>query len=143
MNKRLKKAANEYTKHFSWSFQFHGNNGYSSKTRSTPTVIQIKIYKLTEGSHLVEDDRKIANILNNCFARLGLYKSKEVSPNPSSLTSQGPKFNFRPVTLKGLCYVINNRPLHKSPGPGYIPSWALRDIKLSLELIFHLSSMIV
>ena len=28
--------------------------------------------------------------------------------------------------------VIDNRPKHKSPGPGYIPAWALKDSKLSI-----------
>ena len=46
--------------------------------------------KLREGSHFVEDDRKIAKILNNCFARLGLYKGKDVSTKHSSLTFEGP-----------------------------------------------------
>ena len=88
--------------------------------------------KLREGSNFVEDDRKIANVLNNCFARPGLYKVKDVSPNHSSLTFEGPEFSFRPVTRKELYNVIDNLPKHKSPGPGYIPAWALKDSKLSI-----------
>ena len=65
-----------------------------------------KIDKLREGSHFVEDDRKIANILNNCFARLGLYKGKYVSPNHSSLTFEGPEFGFRSVTRKEVYNVL-------------------------------------
>ena len=91
-----------------------------------------KIDKLREDSHFVENDREIANVLNNCFARLGLYKGKDVAPNCSSLTSDGPEFSFRPVTRKELYNVIDNLPKHKSPGPGYIPAWALKDSKLSI-----------
>ena len=92
-----------------------------------------KIDKLGEGSHFVEDDRKIANIFNNCSARLGLYKGKEVSPNHSSLTFEEPEFSFRPVTRKEMYNVIDNLSEHNSPGPGYIPAWALKDSKLSIS----------
>ena len=88
--------------------------------------------KLREDSHFVEDDREVANVLNNSFARLGLYKGKDVAPNCSSLTFDGPEFSFRPVTRKELYNVIDNLPKHKSPGPGYIPAWALKDSKLSI-----------
>ena len=91
-----------------------------------------KTDKLREGSHFVEDDKKIANIPNNCFARLGLYKGKDVSPNHSSLTLEGPEFSLRPVIRKKMHNVIDNLPKHKSPGPGYIPAWALKDRKLSI-----------
>ena len=91
-----------------------------------------KIDKLREDSHFVEDDREIANVLNNYFARLGLYKGKDVAPNCSSLTFDGPEFSFRPVTRKELYNVIDNLPKHKSPGLGYIPAWALKDSKLSI-----------
>ena len=93
----------------------------------------IKIDKLREGSHFVEDDRKIANILKNCFTRLGLYKGKDVSPNHSSLTFEGPEFSLQEVTRKELYDVNDNLPKHKSPGPVYIPAWALKDSKLSIR----------
>ena len=88
--------------------------------------------KLTEGSHFVEDDIKIANILNNCFARLGLYKRKDVCPKHSSLTFEALEFCIRPVTRKELYNVIDNLPKQKSPGAGFIPAWALKDSKLSI-----------
>ena len=94
-----------------------------------------KIDNLRKGSLFVEDDGKIANILNNCFARLGLYKGKDVSPNHSSLTFEGLEFSFRPVTRKELYNVIDNLPKHKSLGPGYIPAWALKIVNCLLELI--------
>ena len=48
------------------------------------------------------------------------------------ITFDGPEFSFRPVTRKELYNVIDNLPKHKSPGPGYIPAWALKDSKLSI-----------
>ena len=87
--------------------------------------------KIDKLNKFVEDDRKIAHILKNCFARLGLYKGKDVSPNHSSLKSEGPEFSFRTVTRKELYNVIEKVPKLKSPRPGYKPAWALKDTKLS------------
>ena len=90
------------------------------------------LFRMTGRLPIFLIDGKIANILNNCFARLGLYKSKDVSPNHSSLTFEGPEFSFRLVTGKELYNVIDNVPKRKSSGPGYIPAWALKDSKLSI-----------
>ena len=69
--------------------------------------------------------------MNNCFARLGLYKGEIIAPKLRSFNFKGNEFNFRPVTRKELYKVIDKLPTQKSAGPGYIPSWALKDCKLS------------
>ena len=132
VNRKLKKAANDYTKIFFQQLPISREQWKFIKNRINSNSQIEKIDKLTEDSHFVEDDREIANVLNNCFARLGLYKGKDVAPNCSSLTFDGPEFSFRPVTRKELYNVIDNIPKHKSPGPGYIPAWALKDSKLSI-----------
>ena len=40
--------------------------------------------------------------------------------------------NFRPVTRRELYKVIDKPPTQKLAGPQYIPSWALKDCKLSI-----------
>ena len=132
MNRKLKKAADDYTKNFFQQLPTSREQWKFIKNRINSNSQIEKIDKLREDSHFVEDDREIANVLNNCFARLGLYKGKDVAPNCSSLTFDGPEFSFRPVTRKELYNVIDNLPKHKSPGPGYIPAWALKDSKLSI-----------
>ena len=118
MNRKLKQAADDYTKSFSSSYQLQENNGNSSKTGSTKVVILLRITERWP-------------IFLITFARLGLYKVKDVSLNHFSLTFEGPEFSFRPVTRKELYNVIDNLPKRQSPGPGYIPAWALKDSKLS------------
>ena len=76
--------------------------------------------------------KSIANCLNNCFDRLGLYKGKIIAPKLPSLNFKGNESNFRPVTRRELYKVIDKLPTQKSAGPGYIPSWALKDCKLSI-----------
>ena len=132
VNRKLKKAADDYTKNFFQQLPTSREQWKFIKNRINSNSQIEKIDKLREDSHFVEDDREIANVLNNCFARLGLYKGKDVAPNCSSLTFDGPEFSFRPVTRKELYNVIYNLPKHKSPGPGYIPAWALKDSKLSI-----------
>ena len=132
VNRKLRKAADDYTKNFFQQLPTSREQWKFIKNRINSNSQIEKIDKLREDSHFVEDDREIANVLNNCFARLGLYKGKDVAPNCSSLTFGGPEFSFRPVTRKELYNVIDNLPKHKSPGPGYIPAWALKDSKLSI-----------
>ena len=70
--------------------------------------------------------------MNNCLARLGLYKGEIIAPKLPSFNFKGNEFNFRPVTRRELYKVIDKVPTQKSAGPGYIPSWALKDCKLSI-----------
>ena len=119
VNRKLKKAADDYRKNFFQQLPTSREQLKFTKNRINSNSQTEKIDKVREGSLFVEDDRKIAN---NCFARLGLYKGKDVSPNHSSLTFEGPKFSFRAVTRKELCNVIDNLLKNKSPRPGYIPA---------------------
>ena len=86
VNRKLKKAADDYTKNFFQQLPTSREQWKFIKNRINSNSQIEKIDKLREDSHFVEDDREIANVLNNCFARLGLYKSKDVAPNCSSLT---------------------------------------------------------
>ena len=115
VNRKLKRAADDYTKNFFQPLPTSREQWKFIKNRINSNSQIEKIDKLREDSHFVEDDREIANVLNNCFARLGLYKGKDVAPNCSSLTFDGPEFSFRPVTRKELYNVIDNLPKHKSP----------------------------
>ena len=131
MKRKLTAVADGNTKDFFKQFPTSREQRKFIKNRIDSNIQREKIDKLRKD--FVEDDRKIANILNNCFARLGLYKGKYVSSNQSSLTFEGPEFSFRPVTITELYNVIDNLPKHKSPGPGYIPACALKDSKLSIR----------
>ena len=108
VNKKLKKAAGDYTKNFFQQLPTSREQWNFIKNRINSNSQIEKIDKLREDSHFVEDDREIANVLNKCFARLGLYKGKDVAPNCSSLTFDGPEFSIRPVTRKELYNVIDN-----------------------------------
>ena len=70
--------------------------------------------------------------MNNCFARLGLYKGEIIAPKLPSFNFKGNEFNFRPVIRRELYKVVDKLPTQKSAGPGYIPSLALKDCKLSI-----------
>ena len=75
--------------------------------------------------------------MNNCFARFGIYKGEIIAPKLPSFYFKGNEFNFRPVTRRELYKVIDKLPTQKSAGPGYIPSWALKDCNLSIGTHFQ------
>ena len=60
---------------FSRISQLQKNNGNLSR-KLTQTNTE-KIAKLKEGHNVISDEKSIANCLNNCFARLGLYKGEK------------------------------------------------------------------
>ena len=117
---------------FSRISQLQKNNGTLSRTKLTPINRQKKIPKLKERHNVISDEKNIANCLNNCSARLGLYKAKINSPKLPFFNFKGNEFDFRPVTRRELYNVIDKLPTQKSAGPEYIPSWALKDCKLSI-----------
>ena len=39
-----------------------------------------KIAKLKDDHNVISEEKSIANCLNNCFARLGLYKGEIITP---------------------------------------------------------------
>ena len=124
VNRKLRKASARIS-------QLQKNNGNLSRTKLTQRNTE-KIAKLKEGHNVISDEESIANCLNNCFARLGLYKGEIIAPKLPSFNFKGNEFNFRPVTRRELYKVIDKLPTQKSAGPGYIPSWALKDRKLSI-----------
>ena len=77
----------KYVKHlsiiqnnFSRISQLQKNNGNLSRTKITQINRQKKTAKLKEGHNVILIEKSIANCLNNCFARLGLYKGEIIAP---------------------------------------------------------------
>ena len=132
VNRILRKASDDYTKQFfenlptskeQWNFIKH--KIYSNKHTE-------KIPKLKKGHNVISDEKSIANCLNKCFARHGLYKGKIIAPKLPSFNFKGNEFNFRLVTRRELYKVFDKLPKQKPAGPGYIPSWAWKNCKLSI-----------
>ena len=70
--------------------------------------------------------------MNNCFSRRGLYKGDIIALKLPIFSFKGKEINFKPVTGRELYKVIDKVPPLKSARPEYIPSWALKDCKLSI-----------
>ena len=132
VNRKLRKASDDYTKQFFEILPTSIEQWKFTKNKINSNKKTEKIAKLKEGHNVISDEKSIANCLNNCFARLGLYKGEIIAPKLPSFNFKGNEFNFRPVTRRELYKVIDKLPAQKSAGPGYIPSWALKDCKLSI-----------
>ena len=134
VNRRLRKASDDYTKQFFENFPTLKEQWKFIKNKINSIKQTEKIANLKEGHNVISDEKSIANCLNNCFARLVLYKGEIIAPKLPSFNFKGNEFNFRPVTRRELYKVFDKLPTQKSAGPGYIPSWALKDCKLSIGI---------
>ena len=136
VNRKLRKTSDDYIKLFFENLPTSKEQWKFIKNKIIANKQTEKIAKLKEVRNVISDEKSIANCLNNCFARLGLYKGELVAPKLPSFNFNGNEFNFRPVTRRELYKVIDKLPTQKSAGPGYIPSWALKDCKLSIGTPF-------
>ena len=130
----MRKASDDYTKQFFENLPTSKEQWKFIKNKINSNKQREKIAKLKEGHNVISDERGIANCLNNCFARLGKGQDKGeiIAPKLPSFNFKGNEFNFRPVTRRDLYKVIDKLPTQKSAGPRYIPSWTLKDCKLSI-----------
>ena len=132
VNRKLRKASDDYTKQFFENSPTSKEQWKFIKNKINSNKQTEKIAKLKEGHNVISDEKSIANCLNNCFARLGLYKGETSATKLPPCNFKGNEFNFRPVTRREIYEVFDKLHTQKSAGPGYIPSWALKDCKLSI-----------
>ena len=128
----MRKASDDCTNHFFENLLTSKEQWKFIKNKINANNKTEKIAKLKEGHNVISDKKSIANCLNNCFARLGLYKGKIIAPKLPSFNFKGNEFNFRPVTRRELYKIIDKLSAQKSDGPGYIPPSALKDCMLSI-----------
>ena len=131
VTRKLRKASDDYTKQFYENLPTSKEQWKFIKNKINSNKQTENIAKLKGGHNVISDEKSVANCLNNCFARLGLYKGEIIAPKLPSVNFKGNEFNFRPVTRRELYKIIDQPATQKSVGPGYIPSWALNDCKLS------------
>ena len=129
----MRKASDDYTKQFFENLPTSIEQWKFIKNKNNTNKQTEKIAKLKEGHNVISDEKSIANCLNNCFARLGLYKGEKIAPKLPSFNFKVSEFNFRPVTRRELYKVIDKLPTQKSAGPGYIPFWALKDLRFAIN----------
>ena len=73
--RKLRKASDDYTKQFFENLPTSKEQWKFIKNKFNSNKQTEKIAKLKEGHNIISDEKSIANCLNNCFARLGLYKT--------------------------------------------------------------------
>ena len=132
VNRQLKKSANEYSKNIFENITDSKQKWKFIKNKLQNGAKSQEINKIRANGEIVETKKDIANTLNNCFAKLGLYKGENEDLALPNFTYQKTEFSFRPITRKELYDVIDKLPNHKSAGPGYIPAWCIKSCKMSI-----------
>ena len=76
---------------------------------------------------IVTDEKKVANLLNYRFSKLGDYLGEtKIYPKSNEVLCQK-KFQFQPISLFQCKKLIKNININKPLGPSSIPAWALKD----------------
>ena len=73
VNRKLREASDDYTKQFFENLPTSKEQRKFIKNKINSNKQTERIAKLKEGHNVLSDEKRIANCLNNCFARLGLY----------------------------------------------------------------------
>ena len=78
--RKIRKKFDIYTKQFFENLPTSKEQWKFIKNKTNPNKYTEKNAKLKRGHNVISDEKSIANCLNNCFARLRLYKVKMVAP---------------------------------------------------------------
>ena len=81
---------------------------------------------------ILKDKKEIANTINTCFSKLGLYEGKTEKVELPDYGFDKTEFSFRHITRKELFTVIDQLPQNKAAGPGLLVTWSLKCCKLSI-----------
>ena len=109
VNRQLKKSANEYSKNIFENITESKQKWKLIKNKLQKDAKGQKISKIRANGEIVETKKDIANTLNNCFAKLGLYKGENEDLALPNFTYQKTEFSFRPITRKELSLQFNSR----------------------------------
>ena len=80
VNRKIRKASVDYTKQFFENLPTSKEQWKFIKNKNNSNKQTEKTAKLKEGHNVILIEKSIANCLNNCFARLGLYKGEIIAP---------------------------------------------------------------
>ena len=81
---------------------------------------------------ILKDKKEIANTINICFSKLGLYEGKTEKVELPDYDFDKTEFSFRHITRKELFTVIDQLPQNKAAGPGLLTTWSFMCSKMSI-----------
>ena len=122
MNKHIEFFRNLTSEKDKWNFINEARNSQRTKTN-------ISSLRNSFGD-LITDPKRIANLLNYRFSKLGDYASKKIPYK--KLNNKNPErkslFRFQPISIFDIKKHIHNLNSNKLFVPSKIPAWAIKDV---------------
>ena len=122
MNEQIEFFRNLTSEKDKWNFINEARNSQRTKTH-------ISSLRNSFGD-LITDPKRIANLLNYRFSKLGDYAGKKIpykKPN-NRIPERQSLFSFKPISIFDIKKHINNLNSNKPICPSKIPAWALKDV---------------
>ena len=122
MNKQIDFFRNLTSEKDKWNFINEARN-------SKRTKANISSLKNSFGD-LITDPKRIANLLNYRFSKLGDYAGKKSSYEKlnNKIPERKSSFRFQPISIFDIKKHIHNLNSNKPIGPSKITAWALKDV---------------
>ena len=81
---------------------------------------------------ILKDKKEIANTINICYSKLGLYEGEKEKVELPDYDFDKTELSFRYITRKKLFTVIDQLPQNKAAGPGLHTRWSFKCSKMSI-----------
>ena len=75
---------------------------------------------------ILKDKKEIANTINICFSKPGLYEGETEKVELPDYDLDKTEFSFRDITRKELFTIIDQLPQNKAAGPGLLTTWSFK-----------------
>ena len=81
---------------------------------------------------ILKDKKEIADTINICFSKLGLYEGETEMVELPDYDFDKTEFSFTHITRKEMFNVIDQLPQNKAAGHGLLTTWSFRCSKMSI-----------
>ena len=131
-NRLLRRASHSYSQKLFESLPDLKQQWKFIKTKIKHEDKNSQISRIRFKQDILKDKKEIANTINFCFSKLGLYEGKTEKVELPDYDFDKTEFSFRHITRKELFTVIDQLPQNKAAGPGLVTTWSFKCSKLSI-----------
>ena len=131
-NRLLRRASHNYSQKLFESLPDSKQQWKFIKTKIKHEDKNGEISRIRFNQDILKDKKEIADTINICFSKLGLYEGETEKIELPDFAFDKTEFSFRHVTRKELFTVIDQLPQNKAAGPGLLTTWSFKCSKMSI-----------